>query len=81
MSQPRGGATPAPVKGGVSRLKVQYITQGGVRPPTFILFTTGGGKGGLHFSYLRYVENRLREAFGFFATPLKIKERHKTKTK
>lgn len=81
ISQPRGGATPAPVKGGVSRLKVQYITQGGVRPPTFILFTTGGGKGGLHFSYLRYVENRLREAFGFFATPLKIKERHKTKTK
>lgn len=81
ISQPRGGATPAPVKGGVSRLKVQYITQGGTRPPTFILFTTGGGKGGLHFSYLRYVENRLREAFGFFATPLKIRERHKTRPK
>ena len=33
VSQPRGGSAPAPVKGGVSRLKIQYITQGGLRPP------------------------------------------------
>ena len=79
ISQPRGGTAPAPVKGGVSRLKVQYITQGGVRPPLFVLFTSGGSKAGLHFSYLRYIENRLREAFGFYATPLRLKERHKTK--
>lgn len=81
ISQPRGGTAPAPVKGGVSRLKVQYITQGGTRPPLFVLFTSGGSKAGLHFSYLRYIENRLREAFGFFATPIRLKERHKAKVK
>lgn len=79
ISQPRGGTAPAPVKGGVSRLKVQYITQGAVRPPLFVLFTSGGSKAGLHFSYLRYVENRLRESFGFFATPIRLKERHKAR--
>jgi GTP-binding protein len=76
MAQPRGGVTPAPVKGGVSRLHVQYITQVGVRPPTFVVFTAGG-KAGLHFSYERHLQNRLREAFDFFATPLRIVERHK----
>jgi GTP-binding protein len=79
ISQPKGGTAPAPVKGGVSRLKVQYLTQGGLRPPLFVLFTSGGSKAGLHFSYLRYVENRLRDAFGFFATPIRLKERHKMK--
>ena len=79
ISQPKGGSAPAPVKGGVSRLKVQYITQGGLRPPLFILFTSGGSKAALHFSYLRYVENRLRDAFGFFATPIRLKERHKVR--
>ncbi|MDQ3219349.1 MAG: ribosome biogenesis GTPase Der [Acidobacteriota bacterium] len=81
VSQPRGGTAPAPVKGGVSRLKVQYITQGGLRPPLFVLFTSGGNKAGLHFSYLRYIENRLREAFDFFATPIRLKEKHKSKKK
>ncbi|MBK9216244.1 MAG: ribosome biogenesis GTPase Der [Chloracidobacterium sp.] len=80
ISQPKGGTAPAPVKGGFSRLKVQFITQAGIRPPLFILFTSGG-KAGLHFSYLRYVENRLREEFGFFATPVRLVERHKTKPK
>lgn len=81
ISQPRGGTAPAPVKGGFSRLKVQYITQGGMRPPLFVLFTSGGSKAGLHFSYLRYIENKLREAFDFFATPIRLKERHKGKRK
>ncbi|CAN5303486.1 ribosome-associated GTPase EngA [soil metagenome] len=81
ISQPKGGGTPAPVKGGVSRLKVQYMTQAGLRPPMFIIFTSGGGKAGLHFSYMRYIENRLREEFEFFATPLRLKERHKVKKK
>ena len=76
IAQPRGGATPAPVKGGVSRLHVQYITQAGVRPPTFVVFTAGG-KPGLHFSYERHLQNRLREEFDFFATPLRIIEKHK----
>lgn len=81
ISQPRGGTAPAPVKGGVSRLKVQFITQGGLRPPLFVLFTSGGSKAGLHFSYLRYIENRLREAFDFFATPIRLKEKHKVRSK
>jgi GTP-binding protein len=76
VSQPRGGGAPAPVKGGVSRLRVKYMTQAGVRPPTFVLFTAGG-KPGLHFSYLRYLENRLREEFDFFGTPIRFVERHK----
>ena len=80
LSQPRGGVTPAPVKGGVSRLHVQYMTQVGVRPPTFVIFTAGG-KAGLHFSYERYLQNRLREEFDFFATPLRIVEKHKKRKK
>jgi GTP-binding protein len=81
VSQPRGGSAPAPVKGGLSRLHVQYMTQVAVRPPTFVLFTSGGGKSGLHFSYVRYLQNRLREEFDFFATPLRIIEKHKKRNK
>jgi len=80
VSQPRGGGAPAPVKGGVSRLHVQYMTQVGVRPPTFVLFTSGG-KAGLHFSYIRYLQNQLREEFEFFATPIRIVEKHKKRKK
>jgi GTP-binding protein len=80
ITQPKGGTAPAPVKGGFSRLHVQFITQAGIRPPLFILFTSGG-KAGLHFSYTRYVENRLREEFEFFATPIRLVERHKSKGK
>jgi GTP-binding protein len=80
IAQPRGGATPAPVRGGVSRLHVQYLTQIAVRPPTFVVFTAGG-KPGLHFSYERHLQNRLREEFDFFATPLRIVERHKKRKK
>ena len=63
-------------RAGMSRLKVQYLTQASVRPPTFVVFTSGG-KPGLHFSYERYLLNRLREEFDFFATPLRIVEKHK----
>jgi GTPase len=73
----RSGITPAKTHKG-SRLHVQYITQIGVRPPTFVVFTSGG-KAGLHFSFLRHLENRLREEFDFFATPIRIVERHKTR--
>jgi GTPase len=76
IAQPRGGTAPSPGRGGYSRLKVQYLTQVGVRPPTFVVFTSGG-KPGLHFSYERYLLNRLREEFDFFATPLRIIEKHK----
>ena len=78
VQSPRAPTAPAPVKGGRSRLHVQYVTQGAVRPPKFIIFTAGGAKG-IHFSYERYLQNRLREEFDFFATPLRIVERHKSK--
>jgi len=78
VAQPQGSASRA--RGGSARLHVQYMTQAGVRPPTFILFTSGG-KAGLHFSYLRYLENRLREEFEFFAAPIKLVERHKSRKK
>jgi len=74
----RAPTAPAPVKGGQSRLHVQYVTQVGVRPPAFVVFTAGG-RPGLHFSYERFLQNRLREEFDFFATPLRIIERHKKK--
>src|ERR1051325_4460711 len=76
IAQPRGGTAPSPAKGGMSRLKVQYLTQVGLRPPTFVVFTWGG-KPGLHFSSARCLMNRLREEFDFFATPLRIIEKHK----
>ena len=75
----KSGITPAKTHKG-SRLHVQYITQIGVRPPTFVLFTAGG-KAGLHFSFLRHLENRLREEFDLFATPIRIIERHKSRRK
>jgi len=75
----KSGIIPAKTHKG-SRLHVQYITQTGVRPPTFVVFTSGG-RAGLHFSFLRHLENRLREEFDFFATPIKIIERHKSKRK
>ncbi|HET6977314.1 MAG TPA: ribosome biogenesis GTPase Der [Pyrinomonadaceae bacterium] len=80
IAQPRGGTAPSPAKGGMSRLRVQYLTQASIRPPTFVVFTSGG-KAGLHFSYERYLVNRLREQFDFFAAPLRIIERHKSAKK
>jgi GTP-binding protein len=54
-------------------LKVLYVTQASVRPPTFVLFTNAPGK--LHFSTERYFINRLRERFGFGGTPIVVKAR------
>lgn len=78
ISSGRAPTVPAPVKGGQSRLHVQYMTQVSTRPPTFLVFTAGG-RAGLHFSFERFLQNRLREEFDFFATPLRIIERHKKK--
>ena len=57
------------------RLKLFYITQVAVKPPTFVIFVND--KELMHFSYTRYIENKIREAFGFRGTPLKfiIRER------
>ena len=57
------------------RLKLYYITQVAVKPPTFVIFVND--KELMHFSYTRYLENRIRDAFGFQGTSLKfiIRER------
>ncbi|MBR5348378.1 MAG: ribosome biogenesis GTPase Der [Lachnospiraceae bacterium] len=57
------------------RLKLFYITQVSVKPPSFVIFVND--KELMHFSYTRYIENKIREAFGFKGTPLRfmIRER------
>jgi GTP-binding protein len=55
------------------RVKIYYMTQAAVAPPTFILFTDRPVK--LHFSYERFLENQIRRAFGFMGTPIWIKNR------
>jgi len=59
------------------RVHVQYLTQAGVDPPTFVLFLNSRREK-LEAAYERYVENRLREHYEFFATPIRIKQRLKT---
>jgi GTPase len=60
-------------------LRVLYMTQASVSPPTFVVFTSSRSpRARLHFSYERYLENRLREEFGFFASPIRIKQRRKS---
>lgn len=61
--------TPPPtVKG--RRLKIYYATQPKISPPTFVLFVNDPRL--MHFSYLRYLENRLRESFEYFGTPIRF---------
>jgi GTP-binding protein len=55
------------------RVKIYYMTQAGVAPPMFVLFTDRAVK--LHFSYQRFLENQIREAFGFMGSPIWIKNR------
>ncbi len=57
------------------RLKVYYITQTGVCPPNFVIFCNDAKL--FHFSYRRYLENKLREVFGFEGTPLRVVIRQK----
>ena len=52
------------------RVKIYYMTQASVAPPTFVLFTDRAVK--LHFSYQRFLENQIRRAFGFIGTPIRI---------
>lgn len=58
------------------RLKLFYITQVSVKPPTFVIFVND--KELMHFSYTRYIENKVREAFGFAGTPLRFIIRERT---
>ncbi|HEY8909946.1 MAG TPA: ribosome biogenesis GTPase Der [Desulfosporosinus sp.] len=61
------------------RLKVRYITQVGVKPPTFVFFVNDPEL--MHFSYKRYLENQMRKHFGFEGTPIRIVVRQKDEEK
>jgi GTP-binding protein len=65
---------PHPVRGG-KQPKVLFATQASTGPPTFILFTSGK----LEDGYLRYIERRLREEFGFVGTPIHVQQRPRKK--
>ncbi|MBQ9333808.1 MAG: ribosome biogenesis GTPase Der [Lachnospiraceae bacterium] len=73
MAQATAMKQPPSDKG--KRLKLFYITQVAVKPPTFVIFVND--KELMHFSYTRYIENQVRETFGFMGTPLRfiIRER------
>jgi GTPase len=67
-------ATPPPVRGG-KQPKILFATQAGIRPPHFVLFSTGF----LEASYRRFVERRLREEFGFDGSPVQVSVRVRAK--
>ena len=67
-------AHPHPLRGG-KQPRILFGTQGGTRPPTFVLFTTGF----LEAGYRRFIERRLREEFGFVGTPIRINLRIREK--
>ncbi|WP_084054029.1 ribosome biogenesis GTPase Der [Desulfonispora thiosulfatigenes] len=58
------------------RLKILYTTQVGIKPPTFILFVNEPEI--MHFSYKRYLENKIRDSFGFEGTPIRLVARKKS---
>jgi len=61
------------------RLKLFYMTQVSIKPPTFVVFVND--KELMHYSYTRYLENKLREAFGFAGTPINIIVRERDENK
>jgi len=63
----------APSSEGRESVRIRYGVQTGVAPPTFTIFTSRGAR--LHFSYERFLQNRLREAFGYKGTPIRLKVR------
>ena len=63
----------APAGEGKGSIKIKYAVQSGTAPPIFTIFTTRGER--LHFSYERFLKNRLRDAFGFAGTPIRLKVR------
>ena len=60
------------------RQKIYYLTQASVEPPTFVIFTGRSGK--VHFSFERFLENRIREKFGFQGSPIVIKWRQRAQS-
>jgi GTPase len=68
-----------PVTTGKRNVRVMYASQTSKAPPTFVLFTNSQAK--LHFSYERFLENRLREAYDFFGNPIRIQMRGRPDTR
>jgi GTP-binding protein len=68
---------PPPVRG--RRPRIFYATQAGVAPPTFVFFSNDAAA--IHFSYRRYLENRIRDEFGFIGTPLRLVFRDRSAVK
>ena len=66
-----------PASPGRRRVRILYATQRGVAPPTFVLFTNIATE--FHFSYERYLVNRLRETFGYVGTPIRLQIRRREK--
>lgn len=66
-----------PVSPGHRNVRVLYAAQTGVAPPTFVFFTNVATK--FHFSYHRFLENRLRDAYGFLGTPLRLTVRKRSR--
>ena len=61
------------------KLKLNYITQVSIKPPSFVLFVNNQEL--MHYSYVRYIENQLRKAFGFYGTPIRFIIREKNREK
>ena len=68
---------PPPVRG--KRPKLFYATQAAISPPTFVFFASDASL--IHFSYRRYLENRLRDQFGFDGTPIRLVFRDRSSVK
>jgi GTP-binding protein len=69
----RVSAEHPPASPGQRHVRILYAAQTAVAPPTFVFFTNVATQ--FHFSYQRYLENRLREEFGFEGTPIRIQVR------
>ena len=76
LVDPDADTAPVPM---AKRIRIFYMTQAAVAPPTFVLFTDRDIK--LHFAFERFLENQIREAFGFTGTPIwfKVKARNEKK--
>ena len=68
-------ASHPPASPGKKEVRILYGAQTGIEPPTFVLFTNVATR--FHFSYQRFLVNRLREAFGFLGSPIRIQVRAK----
>jgi GTP-binding protein len=68
-----------PVAEGRRSVRVLFAAQTGVAPPTFVLFTNVAAN--LHFSYIRYLTNQLREKYGFEGSPIRLHVRRRARVR